>query len=87
MCNQIQLSLAARLQQQDAIARVGGKAVREHATGRARADNDVIELRVLGGLHTFPRRPAGDDPRNDAFTQAAAGAKFPGPVNRGRMHS
>src|SRR6185437_9530094 len=39
----------ARLKQQYAICRISGQAVREYATRRARANDDVVELAFHGG--------------------------------------
>ena len=48
--------LATRLQQQHAGSAVGGQAVRQHAAGRAGADNDEVEFSSI--LHSCsPRNP------------------------------
>jgi hypothetical protein len=55
--NPVVIVLAARFEQQHADVGIFGQAVREHAAGRARADDHVIEFaleRALSGHDVSP---------------------------------
>ena len=64
------LVLAAGLQQQYRIARIGGQAVGEQATRSAGADDDVVEC--FHGFHRTPLPLLFGSKREDLATPAAA---------------